>query len=86
MTKHTWEQAFDEKFGNNLYEQLGFDDYKLIAEDVTSFISHLLASKKEELEAEIERLNKTMPGIHEYACGYNKALDDIKLSISKIME
>lgn len=37
--KREWEEEFDEEFGNNVYEQLGFDDYRLIDEKIISFIS-----------------------------------------------
>lgn len=32
-------KRFDEKFGSNVYEQLGFDDFRMIDEEIKAFLT-----------------------------------------------
>lgn len=79
-----WEGTFDEKFPDEIYERISFDEFSDITKEVKVFIRNLLNSERERLADEVLRVKgddtdcscETSDGCNGCkANGYNDAID-----------
>lgn len=50
-------KRFDEKFGSNVYEQLGFDDFRMIDDEVKAFLTSEVNLTIEQVEKWVGEAN-----------------------------
>lgn len=70
-------RRFDDKFGSNVYEQLGFDDFRMIDEEVKDFLTsevNLAIEQVEKWATDVKCPDYGVCTIDEvYEEGFNKA-------------